>query len=185
MANKTFIVADARFFDKDAAHECNLTIDEYNNMVIKKINENITQNDFVILLGIISKGDLIQTAQVLNAINCKKGIIDYQNQEQFSIAEWRALGMDYVWNTPGAQECQINGKNEFIVIGINKDKIFKDINKYYVATAQSILDTGKIYKDKILNISINQWNYEPIEIQERLPQIFDDQELFLRMEEKE
>ena len=41
------------------------------------------------------------------------------------------------------------------------------------------------YQNKILNVSINKWGYEPLEIKDRLPCIFDDQELFLSMEDTE
>ena len=183
MANKTFIVADARFFDGEAAKEQNMSIDDYNQMVIDAINKNIAKDDCAILLGTISKGNLIQTSIILQSIKCKKSIIDYHNQHQFTIAEWRALGIDHVWDTPGAQQSTIMGKEDFIIIGTNKDEILKDKNKYFIATAQSIVDTGEIYKDKILNISMAQWNFEPIEISERLPQIIDDQEFFLTMKE--
>lgn len=183
MAIKTFIVADARFFDEDAAREQGMTIEDYNEMVIKKINENIKKEDYAILLGVISKGNLVQTSAVLQAINCNKDIIDYQNQHQFTIAEWRAIGINHVWDCAGAQHSQIMGKDSIIIIGNNKKEITEEQGKYYIATAQSIVNTGELYKDKVLNVSMDQWDFEPIEVKERLPQIFDDQELFLTMKE--
>lgn len=53
----------------------------------------------------------------------------------------------------------------------------------YVAAADSDLKQEELYKDKILNISLENWGFSPIETQEQLPQIFDDMELFDTMEE--
>ena len=97
------------------------------------------------------------------------------------------MGFAKVFNTPGAQKNTINGKESYIILGIDKQGILGDLKgkDHYIAVPESIYSTGELYKDRILNISIKNWNFEPIEIGERLPQIIDDQELFLSMEDIE
>ena len=187
MSIKTYLVADAKFFDSAAAKEQNLTVEEYNNMIINNINNTVKDDDCIIFNGVITINlTLKENKELLSKIKGKKYIIDYDFQSIiYSIADWKEMGFTKVFNTPGAQKNIINGRESYVILGIDKKEILGDLKgkDHYIAVPESIYSTGELYKDKILNISIKNWNFEPIEIGERLPQMFDDQELFLTMRE--
>lgn len=189
MSIKTYLMADAKFFDSAAAEKQNLSITEYNNMIIDRINNTINEEDCIIFNGVITINlTLNENKELFSRIKGKKYIIDYDFQSViFSADDWRKMGFYKVFNTPGAQKSVINGEDSYVILATDKQTIMTDFrgkNKY-IAVPGSIYDTGELYKNHILNISADLWNFEPIEIGERLPQIIDDQELFLRMEGSE
>ena len=47
---------------------------------------------------------------------------------------------------------------------------------------KSVVKMDKLYDNRILNISLNKWDFIPIDVSNRLPQIIDDMELRLIIE---
>lgn len=189
MSIKTYLVADARFFDSDAAAQENMTVNEYNDMIINNINKEINDEDSIIFMGIITANIIKEdNKQLFNRIKGKKYIIDFHTQEiLFKKEEWSEIGFTHIWDSPGAIETTIKNKETLIIIETDEEDFLRDRLKtdYYIAVPQSISNMEELYKNKILNVSINKWGYEPLEIKDRLPRIFDDQELFLSMEDTE
>lgn len=188
MAIKTYVVADARFFDSAAAKEQNLTVEQYNDMIITNINSVVADDDCIIFNGVITINlTLKENKELFSKIKGKKYIIDYDFQSIiYNISDWKEIGFSKVFNTPTAQKNIINKKESYVIIGIDKRQILGDLSgeNHYIAVPESIYSTGELYKNRILNISIKNWNFEPIELGNRLPQMFDDQELFLLMKEE-
>lgn len=60
---------------------------------------------------------------------------------------------------------------------------YVDLDNVYIVGAESDIKIKDMYKKPFLNISLEKWDYCPIEIGQRLPQIIDDMELFASMEE--
>ena len=182
----SFIAADARFFDNAAAREQKLSISKYNQMVIDNINKTISSEDSIIFNGIISNGNKEETKEIFSKIKGVKYIIDYKYQEQFTKEEWKEIGFTHIWDVSGAVDCKIMEKDSYVIIEADKEMIKRDLimPTSYVAAPKSMIDTGELYKNKILNISLKEWGFQPIEISTRLPQIIDDQELFNSMEEE-
>lgn len=185
--NLTYVAADCRFYDPAAAQEMGLSIDEYNQMVTDKINSYVRPKDGLILMGKITFGDLTQTKELIKKLNGTKYIIDYSIQGQFNSDEWKEIGFSHIWDCPGAVEKEIDGVKSFIILETTQEHLALDLLRpnCYIAAASSLINKGCRYKDKVLNISLNEWDFEPIEVGERLGQIIDDQELFARMEDKE
>lgn len=186
---KIYLVADARFFDKDAAQELNMTIEEYNQQIVDNINSLTTKenpNHFC-FLGVISLGSFEETKALFAKIGGIKSLIDYNYTNQHLTREqWKEIGFTYIWTNSCAQKAVINNKEVFVVIEVEKDNLEKVLNLgHYVAIAGSMIGYDKIYENHLLNISIDKWDYFPIELEKELPRIFDDQELFLRMEDSE
>lgn len=185
---KIYLVADARLFDEDAAREQDMTVEEYNKTVIANLNSLTSEEESAhyCFLGIITKGTFEQTKELFSQLGGVKSLIDYNyNQTMFTHEQWKEIGFTYSWTNSCAQKSIVNGKETFVIIEIEKDNLEKVLELgYYVAIAGSMTGMKDIYKDKLLNISITNWGLMPIELEQELPQIFDDQELFLRMEEK-
>lgn len=182
----TFIAADAKFFDEAAARKQGVSIDRYNEFVINSINQIIKSNEnHIIFNGEISKGSKEETKEIMGQIYGIKSIIDYKYQKQFTPEEWKEIGFTHVWDTSGAITCKIMEKDSYVILETDKEMINRDLAlpNCYLAAPESMIDTGEIYKNKVLNISLNKWHFQPIEIGERLPQIIDDKELFMSMED--
>jgi hypothetical protein len=75
--NRTYVAADMRLFDKAAARLERLSIEKYNKMVIRKINETVTDSeDYIILIGVISCGGTSETLELLSKIKAKINFLD-------------------------------------------------------------------------------------------------------------
>jgi hypothetical protein len=153
-------------------------------MVIRKINEIVPDNeDYIILNGIISCGGTIETLELLSKIKAK--IIFQTKDEEFLLNrdKWKEIS-SLICETDGSQKAIINEKESKIVLPASKKNINAFLGKpnVYLAAAESIISQEDLYKRPVLNISLNKWNFEPIELGERIPQIIDDFELFNSME---
>lgn len=187
MAIKTYIVADARFFDEDAAKQQEMSIEDYNNGIVNNINSVVKDNEAAhfVFFGVITKGTFEQTKELFSKIAGLKSIIDYNyNQTQFTKDQWKEIGFTQVWTNSCAEEAIVNGNKTYVIIEIEEGNLEKVLSLgYYVAIAESLVSMQDTYKDRLLNISIGNWGLYPIELEEELPRIFNDQELFLTMKE--
>ena len=187
MAIKTYIIADARFFDEDAAKQQEMSIEDYNNGIVNNINSIVKDDEAAhfVFFGVITKGTFEQTKELFSKIAGLKSIIDYNyNQTQFTKDQWKEIGFTQVWTNSCAEEAIINGNKTYIIIEIEEGNLEKVLSLgYYVAIAESLIGMQDTYKDRLLNISIGNWGLYPIELEEELPRIFNDQELFLTMKE--
>lgn len=182
---KTYIAADMRLFDRDMAKKFGMSIERYNKKVIEKINETVTdEDDYILLNGVISMGSVIGTLHLLSQIKAKTIVLKRDAIQQFGKDEW-LKSCNLVCSTDGSQRVDINGEECILIILAGKEYLEKylQLPNVYVAGAASILDIDEIYKKPLLNISLSEWNFEPIEIGERLPQIIDDMELFASMDD--
>ena len=189
MSIKTYLVADAKFFDRAAAEQQGLSIRNYNETIVNNINSLVNDEDTVhfIFFGVITKGSFEQTKEIFDKMKGLKSIIDYNfSQTFFTKEQWKEIGFTQIWTNSCAEEAKINNQSTYIIIEIEKDHLEKVLElNYYVAIAASMIGMKDLYKDRLLNISIEKWGLYPIELEEELPRIFDDQELFLSMEDIE
>lgn len=187
MAIKTYIVADARFFDEDAAKQQEMSIEDYNNGIVNNINSVVKDDEAAhfVFFGVITKGTFEQTKELFSKIAGLKSIIDYNyNQTQFTKDQWKEIGFTQVWTNSCAEEAIVNGNKTYVIIEIEEGNLEKVLSLgYYVAIAESLVGMQDTYKDRLLNISIGNWGLYPIELEKELPRIFNDQELFLTMKE--
>lgn len=93
---------------------------------------------------------------------------------------WKSIGIIKTCSLDGFIEGIIDNKEEKVIINMNKDntKIWYNENYYFAAAESSlvkekILKKGEIFNKKVLNLSIYNWCYEPIEMNE-IPRIIDD-----------
>lgn len=185
-----YVVADAQFFDEAAAEKNNKTVDEYNEMIIQNWNSVINEDDWVLLMGIISNGTKEDNIKLFNNLNGKKKYITYdKDNDVISLEEYKEYGFVSANNVPGFTKGIINGEDSTVIItGIRNYLFFKkyyneEFNKYYFAMPGSF-KLKNIYSNKILNISIENWGYSPI-IYKEIPQMIDNMILFESMKNEE
>lgn len=187
---RTYVVADLKLFDKAGAKKFHMTMEQFNQFLINKINKVADKDDYIVLIGIVTCGSIIGTLYYLNQIKAKKQVLDKKSGIWFKDClgdSWKD-NFDYIFDyINDVTEGTINGKGETIVIpnSIEQFDLMRQLDYVYIAAPNSFLNREELYKNKILNISIEEWNYEPIELGTRLPQIFDDMELFATMKNKE
>lgn len=175
---------DMKLFDEQTAAKFGMSVDIYNKKIIEKINKKVSEEDMLIIGGIFTKGNFLQTLNLVSQIKAKKTLINREQYNLFSNEEYIELGFNHIWNVDGAQKVKYMNKDYNIIV-IGRPEYISHYKKEgcYVAAAGSDLKQEDLYKDKILNISLENWGFCPIETQEQLPQIFDDMELFNTMEE--
>lgn len=185
-----YVVADAQFFDEAAAEKNNKTVDEYNEMIVQNWNSVINEDDWVLLMGIISNGTKEDNIKLFNNLNGKKKYITYdKDNDVISLEEYKEYGFVSTNNVPGFTKGIINGEDSTVIItGIRNYLFFKkyyneEFNKYYFAMPGSF-KLKNIYSNKILNISIENWGYSPI-IYREIPQMIDNMILFESMKNEE
>jgi hypothetical protein len=164
-----------------------MSIEDYNNGIVNNINSVVKDDEAAhfVFFGVITKGTFEQTKELFSKIAGLKSIIDYNyNQTQFTKDQWKEIGFTQVWTNSCAEEAIINGNKTYVIIEIEEGNLEKVLSLgYYVAIAESLVGMQDTYKDRLLNISIGNWGLYPIELEEELPRIFNDQELFLTMKE--
>ena len=185
---KTYITGDTYFNDELEAKNLNLTIQEYNNKIVNSINKVVKPEDTLIIIGEVGTGDFFLTEQLLR-LHCDIIILNTKiidsvfNNEEYTNSKIFTSSID------GVQSITVDNKDfNLIYCAAPKHlqhflKLSDVMRKSYIAaaTSQGIKD---IFKDRILNISLSEWGYEPLEISERIPQIISDMNLFESMKAK-
>ena len=184
-----YVAADTSFFSQEAAQENNQTIEEYNEMVINNWNSIIGNDDWVLLLGTISNGSKEDNIKLFNNLNGKKKYITYDKKSEISIDEYKEYGFTTVDNVPGFTKGKIDNQDSTVIIGGTSIYLFlkknyrKEFNEYYFAIPGG-LKSKEIYTNKVLNISIKNWGYQPIAYKD-IPNIIDNMILFKSMKNEE
>lgn len=182
--SEVYLAADTNFFDVAAAKNIGIELEEYNQHLVENWNQTVKSDDIVLLLGDISSGSLLDTKYLFSKINGKKKIISYQEENSFSEEDWKTIGVASVCNIGGWIDGLIEEEKTKVIIATSKEFLLKLKNKKYCATAESLSQQKEIYKNKILNISIKNWNYCPLKYS-ILPQLIDNQILFNQMKDVE
>ena len=183
--SELYIAADMNFFNDKAAEDLELnSTGDYNLGMIKQWNSIVKPEDTVLLLGNISNGSVEGTREIFSQLNGIKKIISYEENNPFTKDEWKAIGAASVYNICGWVNGNIDNKEEKVIIVTTKKNLWNFFKDYYCAAPGSILTQKEVFKDNILNISIENWGYYPIKYKD-LPQIIDNQILFNKMENGE
>lgn len=175
-----YVAADTKFYNERAAQKRKQSIQDYNKTIISNWNNVVQDEDVIILMGDISDGNYTDTKELFSQLVGKKKLIDYKGGN-FSRLEWEEILNSKPWCVNGAVSGDINGERAIVTILSNFNDIEQD--KYYAA-ANSLTQQNVIYKDNILNLSIENWGYTPIAYME-IPKMIDDMILFETMNEEE
>ena len=185
---KTYVAADLKLFDKAAARKIHKTVEDYNDFIINNINKVVDKNDFVVLLGEISVGSTISTLNYLSKINSKIQILDEHFGKIFKETTKDEIPIDMSFVGLGhislGEDFSIYIPNSKVDYDLKKE-LLSDFVNLRIAAPNSYINSDKLYNNRILNISLEEWGYEPIELGERLPQIIDDMEIFSKMKTTE
>lgn len=163
----TYILADARFFDEAAAQQFK-SVEQYNQMIIDNCNSVVTNEDTLLLMGIISKGDELQTQGVINFLNGKKIIPDF-SEKNFSKKFWNSINIS-TYTINGFINGTIKNKNSTVNILSTSKDLIKNLSIGYCAAPYSLCTNKQLYHNRILNLSTDQFDYYPVDY-EQIPSI--------------
>lgn len=82
--SKTFLAMDMKLFDKKIADKFKMSIASFNKEIVEKINSQVKNEDTIIIGGIFTKGNFLQTLNLVNNINGKKVLINRNQYNTFS-----------------------------------------------------------------------------------------------------
>lgn len=189
---KTYLASDMRLFDATAAGTYRMSVEEYNQFVIDRINNVLTTDDCLLMNGIISKGSLISTLVEIAKIKGKKFFLTKEKIVGEDLKTYREKGT-FVWTVDGTQMTTILNKDALVVVPASEQRLeeyLSESNVYLAMPASMFPKDWKRtnvydYDRHVLNTSLEFYDFEPIEMGSRLSEIIDDYEVFNTMETTE
>lgn len=174
-----YVIADLEFCNEEKAKSLNFSnYQEMNNMIIKKWNEIITNEDKVFVFGKVfdKTAKVTDMRDILTHLNGQIHLGAYHKNKYLSKNIWKNLGFSGVWDCSFNDKILINGAEENVkFITTSKDKI-----EGYCCVDKDIISVP--YKDKKLCLSAEFWDFTPIAVK-NLSEIFNNMILFDEMEE--
>lgn len=173
-----------RLFDKAAAKELRIATSQYNQKIIDSINDTVPADNYLIMNGIISIGRKEDTIKLLNKIKANKIIMSKDSKYLENKDDW-LTAVNLICQTDGSHKFMMGGEECSLVYlaGLQYLPKYLPLKNIYIAAPNSMIDIDDVYKKPLLNISLNAWDYVPLELGEQIPQLIDDMELFNSMEE--
>lgn len=168
----TYIISDIRFNDFDTAKKDFTLIEDYNDFRINKWNSVVNKDDTVLIFGKFGGGDM---KSIINKLNGTIIIADSDDNQNYSINEWKNMGVKYVLK-----------RNAFHTYGDNKTAYFTpvklddDDDSIIFTTEKDNL--GQVFKGNRLSIEAKYWDYTPIKLDE-LGDIIERMKEYADMEE--
>lgn len=152
----TYIISDIRFNDFDAAKKDFILIEDYNDFRINKWNSVVNEDDTVLIFGKFGCGDM---KSIINKLNGTIIIADSDDNQNYSINEWKNMGVKYVLK-----------RNAFHTYGDNKTAYFTPIklddNDDSIIFTTEKDNLGQVFKGNRLSIEAKYWDYTPIKLDE-------------------
>lgn len=183
-----YISADLNLFNEKEAEKYHMSVEDYNDLIVASWNSVIKDDDYVLLLGVISCGGKNDTSQLIGKLNGKKRIIDYDFQKnKFSKQDWFDIGITEVMNINGWARGVIEGKESGVVICTSKPYYEELVNKYeevYIAAPSSTTGINEMFSGKTISLSAKFWSFFPINYND-LPMLIDNQLLFKEMQKRD
>ena len=168
----THIISDIRFNDFDAAKANFTLIEDYNDFRINKWNSVVNEDDTVLIFGKFGGGDM---KSIINKLNGTIIIADSDDNQNYSINEWKNMGVKYVLK-----------RNAFHTYGDNKTAYFTPIklddNDDSIIFTTEKDNLGQVFKGNRLSIEAKYWDYTPIKLDE-LGDIIERMKEYADMEE--
>ena len=152
----TYIISDIRFNDFDTAKKDFTLIEDYNDFRINKWNSVVNDDDTVLIFGKFGGGDM---KSIINKLNGTIIIADSDDNQNYSINEWKNMGVKYVLK-----------RNAFHTYGDNKTAYFTPIklddNDDSIIFTTEKDNLGQVFKGNRLSIEAKYWDYTPIKLDE-------------------
>lgn len=142
------------------AEKMELSIDDYNKLIINNWNDVISKKDKIIVIGKVGTNNLRTIKEILNSLNGKKFLADYSSNTFCSKGLWKWAGFYPIWDVELRYETIINNKKSTVWIS-NKERELQE-NNYYLVGNNISKETD--FNKRIINISLENWDMTPLEM---------------------
>lgn len=150
----TYIISDIKFNDFDAAKADFTLIEDYNEFRIKKWNSVVNDNDTVLVFGRFGGGDM---KSIINKLNGTIIIADSDDNQNYSINEWKEMGVKYVLRRNAFYNYGEDKVAYFSPDGVNDDSIVFTVERD---------NLGQVFKGNKMSIEAKYWDYTPIKLED-------------------
>lgn len=150
----TYIIGDIKFNDFDSAKADFTLIEDYNEFRIKKWNSVVNDNDTVLVFGKFGGGDM---KSIINKLNGTIIIADSDDNGNYSINEWKDMGVKYVLRRNAFYNYGEDKVAYFSPDGVNDDSIVFTVERD---------NLGQVFKDNKMSIEAKYWDYTPIKLED-------------------
>lgn len=138
--------------------------DERDQDIIRGWNSVITDEDWVLLTGIITPSkEAASVKRIFDTLKGEKRIMDISFKNSDEVERLKFITGNQPYQISGFVPGIIQGKEVNVVLPINADQLKREKDrKNYCAGAGSLLNQEEVYQDKCLDISIDRWGFIPI-----------------------
>lgn len=150
----TYVIGDIKFNDFDAAKADFTLIEDYNEFRIKKWNSVVNDSDTVLVFGKFGGGDM---KSIINKLNGTIIIADSDDNQNYSINEWKDMGVKYVLRRNAFYNYGEDKVAYFSPEGVNDDNIVFTVERD---------NLGQVFKDNKMSIEAKYWDYTPIKLED-------------------
>lgn len=150
----TYVIGDIKFNDFDAAKADFTLIEDYNEFRIKKWNSVVSDNDTVLVFGKFGGGNM---KSIINKLNGTIIIADSDDNSNYSINEWKDMGVKYVLRRNAFYNYGEDKVAYFSPEGVNDDSIVFTVERD---------NLGQVFKDNKMSIEAKYWDYTPIKLED-------------------
>lgn len=175
--DKIYIIANFNFGSRAAPDRA----EQFNKEIIKKWNSIVTNNDYIYIFGTFGGNTRNETREVLNQLNGKIYLCNYNKNKNFHKNEWMNWNVSMIWNV--SFYYNDNSKYYFFPANgynIKNFPIQHNLKDTYIIVWENEID--EVYKDNMLSIDAKYWDYTPILLKE-IPDIILRMKDFEEMEE--
>lgn len=189
-----YIMADMRLNDPFIAAINEVSVEEWNEKIVKNWNSVVTSGDKVLVFGTMALGLGKEVKPIIEKLNGAIYMCDYSANKHFKPDRWKRLGVNVVWdaNIEKITEC-----GDKILIPVSQQAVedkqiwknmvaprgFKwDKSKYKYLCLSEKYNMNEVFKENCLSIEPKYWDYTPIALDD-LPQIIENMKTFESMEE--
>lgn len=150
----TYVIGDIKFNDFDAAKADFTLIEDYNEFRIKKWNSVVSDNDTVLVFGKFGGGNM---KSIINKLNGTIIIADSDDNSNYSINEWKDMGVKYVLRRNAFYNYGEDKVAYFSPEGVNDDSIVFTVERD---------NLGQVFKGNKMSIEAKYWDYTPIKLED-------------------
>ena len=159
--DKIYIIANFNFGSRAAPDRA----EQFNKEIIKKWNSIITNNDYIYIFGTFGGNTRNETREVLNQLNGKIYLCNYNKNKNFHKNEWMNWNISMIWNV----SFYYNDSSKYYFFpangyNIKNFPIHYNLKDTYIIVWENEID--EVYKDNMLSIDAKYWDYTPIKLED-------------------
>ena len=162
-----YIISDLNFNSADAAKKQKMETKEYNEMIIKKWNEVVNDDDIVFVFGRFAVArDSIR--EIINRLNGKIILTKFNENRLYSIEQWRNYGICSIWESSFKYSLLEDEKEKWIYFPNETEINYEELNPLYdyYCVSNNKKKSDEVFDGKHLNLAAEYWDFTPILLEE-------------------